>query len=262
MAKRMLTVATVCFLTLAMGCTTTQKWAAGGAAVGATVGGIWASNGGNILSAGEGAGVGAAVGGLAGALIGDSRGKSEAWFSACDTINEKDSQIADLRTSNGQLKTKLQACESDLEACHRRNSQLEDTNGKLASELAECKGARVELTLLADVLFHTGSARLTAQGRSVLDDAAERISNYSGNEFVTVEGHTDTDPIRATAHLWKDNWDLGANRAMAVARYLITKGVEPERLAASTFSKYHPVSDEKSNNRRAVIVIHTGWPAY
>ena len=198
MVKRTLTLVTVLLLTLTMtmGCTRVQKGAALGAAGGAVIGGIWASHGGNILSAGEGAAVGAATGGLVGALLGDADAKSEAWHDLGDDINERDAQIAGLQKENGQMKTKLQACDSDLDACNRRVTQQDKQIADLKSELAKCKGARVEMTLLADVLFVPGSARLSATGRKALDDAAERIGDLVGDEFVTVQGHTDTDLLQ------------------------------------------------------------------
>src|SRR5207247_10652801 len=71
MMHRTLTLATVLLLALTMGCTTVQKWAAGGAVVGATVGGIMGAEKETLLNAGEGALVGAATGGLVGALVGE-----------------------------------------------------------------------------------------------------------------------------------------------------------------------------------------------
>jgi len=245
-------------LTLTMSCTTTQKWMAGGAAVGATVGGIWASHGGNILSAGEGMAVGAATGAALGALVGDQLDENE----TARLLEEKDQQIAALQQENSELKNKLQACRSDLEAANRRIADLERTIAQLQEELANCKGARLEMTLLADMLFEPGSARLSARGKQALDDAATKLRDLGENEFIMIEGHTDSDPIRYSANLWKDNWDLGAGRAMAVLRYLVDKGVDEKKIAASTYSYYHPVSEDKAQNRRAVIVVHTGWPKY
>lgn len=258
MVKRTLALATVCLLTLTMSCTTTQKWMAGGAAVGATVGGIWASHGGNILSAGEGMAVGAATGAALGALVGDNLDENE----TARLLEEKDQQIASLQRENSELKSQLQACRSDLEAANRRIADLEDQIAKLQEELANCKGSRIEMTLLADLLFEPGSARLSQRGREALNEAAQKIKDLGENEFVMIEGHTDSDPIRYSANLWTDNWDLGSGRSMAVLRHLISQGVNEEKIAASTYSYYHPVSEDKSQNRRAVIVVHTGWPRY
>lgn len=258
MVKRTLALATVCLLTLTMSCTTTQKWMAGGAVVGGTVGGVWAHNSGGYLNKYQGAAIGAATGAALGALVGDQLDENK----TARLLEEKDQQIAALQRENSELKNQLQACRSDLEAANRRIRDLEDQIAKLQEELANCKGARVEMTLLADMLFEPGSARLSSRGREALNDAAQKIRDLGENEFVMVEGHTDSDPIRYSANLWQDNWDLGAGRSMAVLRYLVSQGVDEKKIAASTYSYYHPVSEDKAQNRRAVIAVHTGWPRY
>lgn len=256
MMKRVFSLALVGLLSLTMSCTTVQKYAAGGAVVGGTIGGIWGANGGGLLNAGEGAGIGAAAGGLAGALLGDQIAQNE--YKA--ELDAKDQQIAALQTENGQLKTQLQACQADLEAANRRISDLEGTIAQLQDELAKCKGARVEMTLLADLLFEPGSARLSSKGKEALNEAAAKLKETGDDEFIMIEGHTDTQPIKYSANLWKDNWDLGSGRAMSVLRYLVSQGVPEAKLAAATYSQYHPVGEDMSQNRRAVIVVHTGWP--
>lgn len=261
MLHRTLTLVMVLTLSLTMGCTTVQKWAAGGAVLGAAAGGAWGSHGGGALNAGEGAAVGAAAGGLVGALIGDYMDNDDLKFS--EEIESRDAQIAKLQEENRALASKLQACEEELKTAQRKIADLQTQVANLTDELAKCKGSRVELTLLSDVLFAPGKARLTDGGRKALDDAVSKIKENHDGAYITVEGHTDSDPIRASG--WKDNWDLGSARSMAVLRYLVDKGIDPAKASAETFSSYHPVADNgtkegKKQNRRAVIVIHTGWP--
>lgn len=252
------------FVTTTMGCTTVQKWMAGGAAVGGTVGGIWASNGG-ILTAGEGIAVGAVTGATVGALVGDQQEQGGKWQEVEKANRDKDASIGKSQEAERAALTKLQACGEDLKTCKRKNDDLAGQVANLTDELAKCKGARMEITLLSDVLFEPGKARLSAEGRKALDDAAAKIGEAYGDKFVTVEGHTDSDPIKTSG--WKDNWDLGAARSMAVLRHLIKKGVEPQKASAATFSEYQPASDNgskegKKKNRRSVIVVHTGWPRF
>lgn len=265
---RTLTLATVLLLALTVGCnsfTTTQKWAAGGAAVGAVAGATWANTGPSIISGTSGALIGAATGGLVGALVGDVIDEQDGSKKCADEFAKKDAEIAKLQEELRAAKAREAASAEELKTAQRK---IDDLNGQiknLTDELAKCKGSRIELTLLSDVLFEPGKARLSAAGRKALDDAAEKIQGSYGDKYVTVEGHTDTDPIRRSG--WKDNWDLGAARSQAVLRYLISKGIDPKRSSAETFGQYQPVADNgskdgKKKNRRAVIVIHTGWPRF
>ncbi len=59
---------------------------------------------------------------------------------------------------------------------------------------------------------------------------------------------------------FKSNWELSAARAVAVVQYLITKGVEADRLAAAGFGEFQPLdqgTDEESlaRNRRIELKL-------
>lgn len=264
MVKRVVLVSMVMIFAMTMGCTTTQKWMAGGAAVGATVGGIWAANGG-YLNAGEGAAVGAVTGATVGALIGDQMEIAQEWKALSDENDKLAKENADLKEENRSMQTKLQACRSDLDVANRRIESLNGEVANLKDELAKCKGARMELSLPTDLLFASGSNRLSDAGKKALKEAAAKVKECHAGMFVTVEGHTDIDPIKVSN--WKDNWDLGAARALVVLRYLISQGVDPAMCSAATYAFYQPVDpattkEAKAKNRRANIVIHTGWPRF
>ena len=90
--------------------------------------------------------------------------------------------------------------------------------------------------------------------RSVLRDG-----KYAGKP-IDVVGHTDSDPIRKTKNQWKDNWELSAERALSVARYLIQKGIDDEDIRAVGCGASRPVasnssSSGKAKNRRVEIVV-------
>jgi chemotaxis protein MotB len=44
-----------------------------------------------------------------------------------------------------------------------------------------------------------------------------------------------------TGGQFKSNWDLSAARAIAVVKYLIGKGVNPQRLVAAGFGEFQPI---------------------
>jgi chemotaxis protein MotB len=258
MVKRAMTLGVVMILSLAVGCTTVQKWAAGGAVVGGTigaVGGDLAWHGLNTVQSGL---VGAAAGGLAGALVGDTMAQNEENKKCANALKDKDAQINEWQEKERQASRRLAAATADLEVKDREIGKLQKANADLTEELANCKGARVEITLTADVLFRPGSAVLSEHGKKALDEAAKQIKASGKN--VMFEGHTVSDPIKASN--WKTNWELGAARSLAVLHYLIDKGgVESAKLAAATYSQYQPVGKDKAKNRRAVIVLYSGWPS-
>ncbi|MHC4950129.1 MAG: OmpA/MotB family protein [Planctomycetota bacterium] len=125
----------------------------------------------------------------------------------------------------------------------------------------------ITVTLPNSVLFSSGKATLKNSTSSELDHihSVLREPRYSGKQ-VDVVGHTDTDPIRKTKTLWKDNWDLSAGRALTVLRYLVNKGVSPQMIrgvacGGVACGESRPVasnasSSGKAKNRRVEIVVH------
>lgn len=261
MMKQAIKLGLTATLALAVGCTTSSSKVQKYAAVGAVGGGIVGAWGGDVIGHGlntvESGLIGATAGGLVGALVGDAQDQRKMSQDVSDKLAEKDKAAADAQEKARAAETKLAAANSDLAAANRKIEGLNKQVADLTAELANCKGSRVEITLTADVLFNSGSATLSSGGMKALDEAATKISK---DQFVMVEGHTDTDPIKASS--WKSNWELGAARSLAVLHYLSDKGgVDPAKMGASTYSQYQPVGSDKAKNRRAVIVLYTGWPS-
>jgi len=114
-------------------------------------------------------------------------------------------------------------------------------------------------------MFKGGSAIVVPEAEASLDHVAQMVSlmgitNYS----VEVEGHTDDVPIKTKQ--FPSNWELSAARASAVVRWLISRGVDAERLRAVGYGATQPlapnVNDEgegiqenREENRRIVIKI-------
>lgn len=120
----------------------------------------------------------------------------------------------------------------------------------------------ITVTLSNAILFSPGKATLMRSTSAELDQIMSVINQrYSGNQ-VDVVGHTDSDPIKKTAKLWKDNWELSAERALTVLRYMQGKGIRPERIRGVACGESRPVASNstangKARNRRVEIVVHT-----
>jgi len=87
---------------------------------------------------------------------------------------------------------------------------------------------------------------------------AKIINDYKDYE-VLIEGHTDNVPIHTSCI--KDNWDLSALRATAIARKLQNEfGVDPARLTAGGHGEWVPKADNstpegRSMNRRTEVIL-------
>jgi peptidoglycan-associated lipoprotein len=104
------------------------------------------------------------------------------------------------------------------------------------------------------VFFETDSSELTTQARATLDKQAQWLTNYSQYTQFTVEGHADERGTR------EYNIALGARRAQAVRDYLMSRGIQANRMRTISYGKERPVAVCNdiscwSQNRRAVTVL-------
>jgi peptidoglycan-associated lipoprotein len=103
------------------------------------------------------------------------------------------------------------------------------------------------------VFFETDSSALTATAQATLDKQASWLNQYS-NYRILIEGHADERGTR------EYNIALGARRASVVVNYLVSKGVNVQRIQQKSFGKERPVAicDDIScwsQNRRSVTVV-------
>ena len=124
--------------------------------------------------------------------------------------------------------------------------------GRAALRLTR-RGSSVILELPGPLTFESGSARLSAVAIAALSDVAKVLVDYRLT-IISVEGHTDDSGDVAS------NRTLSETRAMAVARLLISKGVDAERLVVVGYGSERPVGDNTTEvgreaNRRVVLRI-------
>ncbi|MDN3665291.1 flagellar motor protein MotB [Algibacter miyuki] len=116
----------------------------------------------------------------------------------------------------------------------------------------------VMISIADDMLFNTGSHRLSAKSDNILQKLADVINSEPSLD-VMVEGHTDSRTIN-TVNI-ADNWDLSVLRSTSVVRKLQSKyNVAPEKLIAAGRSSYQPVAtndsaENRAKNRRTKIII-------
>ena len=98
------------------------------------------------------------------------------------------------------------------------------------------------------VMFHSGSARLTAKARVVLNDVADSLA-ICATAPVEISAHADS--IGAA----KYNQNLSARRARSVAIHLGRRGIDTSRMIITAFGETQPVDtnetiEGRKRNRR------------
>ncbi|MCQ6264855.1 OmpA family protein [Fictibacillus sp. WQ 8-8] len=127
------------------------------------------------------------------------------------------------------------------------------------------RGPNNTISVEGNILFDTGSAEVSAQGKKVLNPLADALAAIIDEKdmskylyIILVEGHTDSVPY--------DNWSLSTERAVAVVKYLAKANPKLARLpyaqylAATGYSEYKPIAKGSSaaalqKNRRISFQI-------
>ncbi|HUU09703.1 MAG TPA: OmpA family protein [Phycisphaerae bacterium] len=175
-------------------------------------------------------------------------------------------QNADLQAESDGLRGQNQQLGDDLARARAAPSPAATAQaGKKKPDFGEgvdvsVVGDVTTVTLPNTILFDSGKATLKASSKKVLDKIATVLNRDYASQKIRVEGHTDNQPIVKSKKLWADNWDLSCNRAMAVLRYLTSKGVDSKRIYAAGYSVNKPVASNSSaagraKNRRVAIVV-------
>ena len=168
-----------------------------------------------------------------------------------------------LEREKENLRAKLTEIESELQRIRVQSQRsivaiqekFKDTVGAVLDD-----AGRLRLDVKGKILFETGSAILSTEGKALLDAIAEEIllnTNYA-DYAVRVEGHTDNAPIGGSE---LRNWNLSTERAIAAVKYLqVHAKVNAQRLAATGYAFYQPIDaadtpEAKAKNRRIEIIL-------
>lgn len=118
----------------------------------------------------------------------------------------------------------------------------------------------------SDILFQTGSYRLSAEGKNqvrllshVIKGLEEKIPT-SIDWIIRIDGHTDKKPVVPGNRSYADNMQLSILRARAVMNELVRDGVSPRRLIPSGFGDLHPIelgtdASSMQKNRRIELKL-------
>ncbi|HVO04606.1 MAG TPA: peptidoglycan -binding protein [Candidatus Cybelea sp.] len=178
-------------------------------------------------------------------------------------------QILAMRDQLSQLSAELDASQKKDE---QQQVQISDLGSKLNAALAskveelaryrseffgrlrEALGDRQDIRIVGDrfvfqseILFESGSADIGADGQQQLDTLATTLILISKeipddiNWVLRVDGFTDKRPISTPQ--FPSNWELSTARAIAVVKYLMSRGIPAERLAAAGFAEFSPLDD-------------------
>lgn len=211
--------------------------------------------------------------------LGDEKNLSADALAKVDLLNQ---QLLALRRQVAALNEALQAAEAKDKDAQARITDLgarlnlvlarqvqelqryrSDFFGRLRELLRGRKDIRVvgdRFVFQSEVLFPSGQAQMTPEGLGAIDQLAQAIVEVERqippevDWVIQVDGHTDARPIASRE--FPSNWELSSARAISVVKYLISRGVAPNRLVAAGYGEFAPLeagdSDEVLRRNRRI----------
>ena len=194
-------------------------------------------------------------------------------------LQRREAELQKLSLDMADKQRNLLAMESELEKRNMRLFELErllsrqdsaarELRNKVSAALVglenngltiSMRQGKVYVSLDEQLLFRSGSIVVDPAGVNALRRLAT-ILEQNPDINITVEGHTDNVPLRASAAM-QDNWDLSVKRATSIIRILLSSGnISPERLTAAGRGEFIPVdaantAAARQKNRRTEIIL-------
>ena len=168
-------------------------------------------------------------------------------------------------TEKGHLADRISQDQATIEELQRQIEELHKSPGDVTGfgpdmdVAVDAAAGTITVTLPNAILFDSGKAELKRATISELDHICSVVKERYAGRQIDVVGHTDTDPIKKSS--WKDNWELSAQRALTVTRYLSQRCLPEKEVRAVGCGESRPVvpndsATNKAKNRRVEIVVH------
>lgn len=168
-----------------------------------------------------------------------------------------------LQGSVNEMKTALEQARKRRQETEKRLAEFKEltskfsklvNSGKLSVKMVQ---GRMTVALSTDILFSSGSAKLSNEGAAAIKEVNELLKSLEGRKF-QIEGHSDNIPMKSAA--FPSNWELASARAITVLKTMVDAGMPASQISGATYGDTQPVADNatpegKKLNRRIAIVI-------
>jgi OOP family OmpA-OmpF porin len=114
-----------------------------------------------------------------------------------------------------------------------------------APDKPSARAGAEKIELSETVQFETDSAVLVDRSKQLLDEVVNVLNDNPDIRRLVIEGHTDSQASHA------HNQKLSEQRVESVKAYLISKGVEQNKLRTKAFGETKPIADNKTEDGRA-----------
>ncbi len=136
------------------------------------------------------------------------------------------------------------------------DTELNSIKKELPKNQVERTSAGIKFTFSSEILFPTNSSYLNESSSKSIADVAKVIAQKDKSRDILVEGHSDKTGT-SEYNLW-----LSEKRAVSVKNYLVTLGIDGQRIKTAGLGDTKPIADNKTKegrlvNRRVEITLLT-----
>lgn len=174
-----------------------------------------------------------------------------------------DNQRTQLEGSVNEMKIAMEQMKKRRQETEKRLAEFKELTSKFSKLVNAGKlsvkmvNGRMTVALSTDILFSSGSAKLSAEGVRAIKEVSLLLKSLDGRKY-QIEGHTDNIPMKSD--IYPSNWELASGRAITVVKTMIDAGLPAEQISAASYADTQPITDNstpegKKQNRRISIVI-------
>lgn len=174
-----------------------------------------------------------------------------------------DNQRTQLEDSMNEMKLAMEQMRKRRQETEKRLAEFKELTSKFSKLVNAGKlsvkmvNGRMTVALSTDILFSSGSAKLSTEGVKAIKEVSLLLKSLDGRKY-QIEGHTDNIPMKS--ELYPSNWELASARAISVVKTMIDAGLPADQISGASYADTQPVTDNstaegKKQNRRISIVI-------
>ncbi|WP_285057326.1 OmpA family protein [Pedobacter ginsengisoli] len=134
------------------------------------------------------------------------------------------------------------------------DTELDNIKKEMPDDQVERTENGIKFTFNSEVLFPINSSYLSDVAKSKLEDVAKILKTKDSSRKILVDGHSD-----ATGTANYNQW-LSEKRAVSVKTFLVTQGIDEQRIKTAGYGSTQPVASNKTpegrlKNRRVEVTL-------
>lgn len=178
---------------------------------------------------------------------------------SAEAANRQAAEMARLTQKFGEMEAAMRGMDSKFAQLKPGQQGLNDDQP--AGWIPGADGS-IKIIVASSVLFDSGKADLKSSAHPTLKDICSTIKSRFPNNFIRVEGHTDSTPVVRNKDKFKDNMELSIARSRQVYDFMIHGGgIAANKMYTAGYGEFQPIvrpertASDRAKNRRVEIVI-------